>query len=85
MALIQIAEPGQSTTAHQHRLAVGIDLGTTNSLVATVRSGDASTLPDSAGSHLLPSVVHYGENGIEVGLAALQYSVVDPLNTIVSL
>ena len=84
MALIQIAEPGQSTTAHQHRLAVGIDLGTTNSLVATVRSGDVSTLPDSAGSHLLPSVVHYGENGIEVGLAALQYSVADPLNTIVS-
>lgn len=85
MALIQIAEPGQSTTAHQHRLAVGIDLGTTNSLVATVRSGDVSTLPDSAGSHLLPSVVHYGENGIEVGLAALQYSVADPLNTIVSI
>ena len=84
MALIQIAEPGQSTTAHQHRLAVGIDLGTTNSLVATVRSGDVSTLPDSAGSHLLPSVVHYGENGVEVGLAALQYSVADPLNTIVS-
>ncbi len=84
MALIQIAEPGQSTTAHQHRLAVGIDLGTTNSLVATVRSGDVNTLPDSAGSHLLPSVVHYGENGIEVGLAALQYSVADPLNTIVS-
>lgn len=85
MALIQIAEPGQSTTAHQHRLAVGIDLGTTNSLVATVRSGDVNTLPDSAGSHLLPSVVHYGENGIEVGLAALQYSVADPLNTIVSI
>jgi molecular chaperone HscA len=84
MALIQIAEPGQSTTAHQHRLAVGIDLGTTNSLVATVRSGNVSTLPDSAGSHLLPSVVHYGDEGVEVGLAALQYSVSDPLNTIVS-
>ncbi|NOR42001.1 MAG: Hsp70 family protein, partial [Gammaproteobacteria bacterium] len=56
MALIQIAEPGESTTAHQHRLAVGIDLGTTNSLVATVRSGDVSTLADADGQHLLPSV-----------------------------
>ena len=84
MALIQIAEPGQSTTAHQHRLAVGIDLGTTNSLVATVRSGDVSTLPDPDGQHLLPSVVHYGENGIAVGLEAQQFSLTDPLNTIVS-
>ncbi len=84
MALIQIAEPGQSTTAHQHRLAVGIDLGTTNSLVATVRSGEVDTLPDAEGSHLLPSVVHYGEDGILVGEQALQYSVSDPLNTIVS-
>ncbi|MFV9616136.1 MAG: Fe-S protein assembly chaperone HscA [Gammaproteobacteria bacterium] len=84
MALIQIAEPGESTTAHQHRLAIGIDLGTTNSLVATVRSGDVSTLPDSAGQHLLPSVVHYGENGVQVGSQAQQYSVSDPLNTIVS-
>jgi len=84
MALIQIAEPGESTTAHQHRLAIGIDLGTTNSLVATVRSGDVSTLPDSAGQHLLPSVVHYSENGVQVGSQAQQYSVSDPLNTIVS-
>ena len=84
MALIQIAEPGESTTAHQHRLAVGIDLGTTNSLVATVRSGDASTLPDSDGQHLLPSIVHYSENGVQVGSQAQQYSVSDPLNTIVS-
>ena len=84
MALIQIAEPGASTTAHQHRLAVGIDLGTTNSLVASVRSGDVSTLPDPDGQHLLPSVVHYGENGVEVGLVAQQYSITDPLNTIVS-
>ena len=85
MALIQIAEPGESTTAHQHRLAVGIDLGTTNSLVATVRSGDVSTLPDSDGRHLLPSVVHYSENGVQVGSQAQQYSVSDPLNTIVSI
>lgn len=84
MALLQIAEPGKSTTAHQHRLAIGIDLGTTNSLVATVRSGDVSTLPDADGRHLLPSVVHYGENRIHVGHEAQQFSVDDPLNTIVS-
>jgi molecular chaperone HscA len=84
MALIQIAEPGQSTTAHQHRLAVGIDLGTTNSLVATVRSGEVATLPDADGQHLLPSVVHYGEDGIQVGAAAQKFSVSDPHNTIVS-
>ena len=84
MALIQIAEPGQSTTAHQHRLAVGIDLGTTNSLVATVRSGEVDTLPDSDGNHLLPSVVHYGESDVHVGTDAQQYSVSDPLNTIIS-
>lgn len=84
MALIQIAEPGQSTAAHQHRLAVGIDLGTTNSLVATVRSGEVDTLPDVDGSHLLPSVVHYGESDVHVGTRAQQFSVTDPLNTIVS-
>jgi molecular chaperone HscA len=84
MALIQIAEPGESTTAHQHRLAVGIDLGTTNSLVASVRSGDVATLPDADGQHLLPSVVHYGAEGVAVGQQAQQFSITDPLNTIVS-
>ncbi len=84
MALLQIAEPGQATTAHQHRLAVGIDLGTTNSLVATVRSGEVDTLPDENGKHLLPSIVHYGEDEILVGEKAQQCSVTDPLNTIVS-
>lgn len=84
MALLQITEPGQTTAPHQHKLAVGIDLGTTNSLVATVRSGQAETLADASGVHLLPSVVHYGEQGIEVGNAAEQYSVSDPENTIVS-
>ena len=84
MALIQIAEPGQSTAAHQHRLAVGIDLGTTNSLVASVRSGQVDTLPDSQGNTLLPSVVHYAEDAVHVGAKALQHSVSDPLNTIVS-
>ena len=84
MALLQIAEPGQSTAPHQHRLAVGIDLGTTNSLVATVRSGEAQTLPDEDGEHILPSVVHYHENGVIVGREAVAHAVSDPLNTIVS-
>lgn len=84
MALIQISEPGQSTTAHQHRLAVGIDLGTTNSLVATVRSGEVDTLADDVGNHLLPSVVHYAKDAILVGEQAQQFSVADPLNTIIS-
>ena len=84
MALLQISEPGQSTAPHQHRLAVGIDLGTTNSLVATVRSGEAQTLPDENGEHLLPSVVRYHENGVEVGAAAVEHAITDPMNTIVS-
>jgi len=84
MALLQIAEPGQSTTPHQHRLAVGIDLGTTNSLVASVRSGEVSTLADADGQHLLPSVVHYSGESILVGSSAEQFSVTDPMNTIVS-
>ena len=84
MALLQISEPGQSSAPHQHRLAVGIDLGTTNSLVASVRSGDVQTLPDEDGSHLLPSVVRYLENGVEVGALAEQHAIIDPMNTIVS-
>ncbi len=64
MALLQISEPGQSTNPHEHRLAAGIDLGTTNSLVATVRSGRADTLPDEQNRHLLPSVVRYLKNRI---------------------
>ena len=84
MALLQISEPGQSTAPHQHRLAVGIDLGTTNSLVATVRSGEAQTLPDENGEHILPSVVRYHENGIEVGAEAVKHAITDPMNTIVS-
>ena len=84
MALLQISEPGQTTAPHQHRLAVGIDLGTTNSLVATVRSSEAQTLADENRQHLLPSVVRYGEKGIEVGDAAVEHAVNDPSNTIVS-
>jgi molecular chaperone HscA len=84
MALLQIAEPGQSTAPHQHRLAAGIDLGTTNSLVATVRSGRAETLPDEQGEHLLPSVVRYTAAGVVVGRAARDAAAEDPLNTIAS-
>ena len=84
MALLQIAEPGQSTAPHQHRLAAGIDLGTTNSLVATVRSGQAETLPDAAGEHLLPSVVRYTPDGVVVGRAARAAAAEDPLNTVAS-
>ncbi|MEL4272571.1 Fe-S protein assembly chaperone HscA [Shewanella xiamenensis] len=84
MALLQIAEPGQSAAPHQHRLAVGIDLGTTNSLVAAVRSGVTATLPDENGQHSLPSIVRYTHDGIEVGYVAALSSAQDPQNTIVS-
>jgi molecular chaperone HscA len=84
MALLQIAEPGQAAAPHEHRLAAGIDLGTTNSLVATVRSGSAATLPDSEGRHLLPSVVRYAEDGVVVGEVARLAAAADPLNTIAS-
>lgn len=84
MALLQIAEPGQSAAPHQHRLAVGIDLGTTNSLVAAVRSGEASTLADTQGRHSLPSIVFYGDDTIETGYQAAAHSAQDPANTIIS-
>ncbi len=84
MALLQLSEPGQSTAPHQHRLAAGIDLGTTNSLVASVRSGKAETLPDGEGRHLLPSVVRYTPDGVQVGYEAKAAAAIDPLNTIVS-
>ncbi|MGI2047091.1 Fe-S protein assembly chaperone HscA [Shewanella sp. DC2-4] len=84
MALLQIAEPGQSAAPHQHRLAVGIDLGTTNSLVAAVRSGETATLPDELGQHSLPSIVRYTQDSVEVGALAALSSAQDPQNTIVS-
>ncbi|MFN9030673.1 MAG: Fe-S protein assembly chaperone HscA [Betaproteobacteria bacterium] len=85
MALLQIAEPGMSTAPHQHRLAIGIDLGTTNSLVATVRHGVAEVLPDIEGRKLLPSVVRYrGGGAVEVGQSAQQQQAIDPRNTISS-
>ncbi len=84
MALLQISEPGLSAAPHQRRLAAGIDLGTTNSLVATVRSGQAETLADSQGRHLLPSVVHYQAQGHDVGYDARTNAALDPVNTISS-
>ncbi len=85
MALLQIAEPGQSPAPHQRKLAVGIDLGTTNSLVATVKSGTAQTLPDIDGAHTLPSVVRY-QASVEplVGEVARVQASSDPHNTVVS-
>ncbi|MCO7545368.1 Fe-S protein assembly chaperone HscA [Stutzerimonas nitrititolerans] len=84
MALLQIAEPGQSPQPHQRRLAVGIDLGTTNSLVAALRSGITAPLADAEGRLILPSAVRYHADRIEVGHAARQAAASDPLNTIVS-
>ena len=85
MALLQISEPGQSTEPHQHRLAVGIDLGTTNSLVATVRNGVAVVLPDEHGRGLLPSIVRYlPQDDVQVGYEAEAKQAEDPKNTIVS-
>jgi molecular chaperone HscA len=84
MALLQLSEPGQSAVPHQHKLAAGIDLGTTNSLVASVRSAKPETLPDAEGHHRLPSVVRYTEQGVVVGYAAKAEAASDPLNTIVS-
>jgi molecular chaperone HscA len=85
MALLQIAEPGQSPAPHDRKLAAGIDLGTTNSLVASVRNSIAGTLPDADGQHLLPSVVRYGESGVEVGSKALAQATADPENTLLSI
>lgn len=84
MALLQIAEPGQSPQPHQRRLAVGIDLGTTNSLVAALRSGVTAPLADSDGEVILPSAVRYHADRVEVGEAAKVAAASDPLNTILS-
>ena len=85
MALLQISEPGESAAPHQHRLAVGIDLGTTNSLVATVRHSIPVVIDDAEGRSLLPSVVRYLAGGtVEVGYEAQKHQSLDPRNTIVS-
>jgi molecular chaperone HscA len=86
MALLQIAEPGQATVPHQRRLAVGIDLGTTHSLVAAVRSGSAEVLSNQEGERLIPSAVRYSNDGVSaVGRLALESAAEDPHNTLVSL
>lgn len=85
MALLQIAEPGESAAPHQHKLAVGIDLGTTNSLIATVRSGLSVVISDDLGRPLLPSVVHYRADGkVDVGYEAEASQALDPRNVIAS-
>ncbi|MDW2124375.1 Fe-S protein assembly chaperone HscA [Vibrio sp. 2033] len=84
MALLQIAEPGQSSAPHEHKLAAGIDLGTTNSLVASVRSGDATPLADEQGRTILPSVVNYAEETLTVGHEAKAKAEFEPENTIIS-
>lgn len=84
MALLQIAEPGQSPQPHQRRLAVGIDLGTTNSLVAAVRSGVSEPLADAEGRLILPSAVRYHADRVEVGEAARAQASSDPYNSILS-
>ena len=85
MALLQIAEPGESPAPHERRLAIGIDLGTTNSLVATLRNSVPVVLPDRDGGPLLPSIVRYGEGSVTVGYAAQEAQSRDPRNTIVSI
>ena len=85
MALLQISEPGQAPDPHQRRIAVGIDLGTTHSLVASMRNGVAECLPDAEGHVILPSAVRYLENdGRQIGRAALAAQAQDPQNTLVS-
>lgn len=85
MALLQISEPGQTPEPHQRKIGIGIDLGTSNSLVAVVRNGVAETLPDIRGKHLLPSVVHYGKQTKSVGESAQQFQETDALNTVRSI
>ncbi len=85
MALLQISEPGQSPNPHERRIAVGIDLGTTHSLVAAVRNGSAECLPDADGKVILPSVVRYVDaQRRQIGYAALEHQASDPANTIAS-
>ena len=85
MALLQISEPGQSTAPHRHNLACGIDLGTTNSLVASVMSGETKLLLDNNGDAILPSIVHCDDDGMSVGREALSFITSDPVNTISSI
>ena len=85
MALLQIAEPGQSTAPHQHRIAIGIDLGTTHSLVATVLSGKPKVLQDDKDRVLLPSIVHYAKDSTTFGYDATPFMLTAPKNTIITI
>jgi len=86
MALLQISEPGQSTAPHHHNLACGIDLGTTNSLVASVMSGETKLIADNNDKVMLPSIVHFSQGGkMTVGSEASDYAQTDPTNTIFSI
>ena len=82
MALLQISEPGQSTAPHRHNLACGIDLGTTNSLVASVMSGATKLLKDTDGEVILPSIAHFSGEEVSIGKEALSFEIQDPSNTI---
>ncbi|MEK9778444.1 MAG: Hsp70 family protein, partial [Methylophilaceae bacterium] len=84
MALLQISEPGKSTLPHEHRNAIGIDLGTTHSLVAAVQSGEAKILQDEKNARLIPSIVHYQKEDVLVGNEAAKQLASDPTNTITS-
>ena len=85
MALLQISEPGQSTAPHRHNLACGIDLGTTNSLVASVMSGATKLLKDTNGEVILPSIAHFSGEEVSIGKEALNFASQDPSNTIFSI
>ena len=85
MALLQISEPGQSTAPHRHNLACGIDLGTTNSLVASVMSGATKLLKDTDGEVILPSIAHFSDEEVSIGKEALSFAIQDPSNTIFSI
>ena len=85
MALLQISEPGQSTAPHHHNLACGIDLGTTNSLVASVISGETKLILDNNNEAMLPSVVHCGQDKLTIGNKAIKFALSDPTNTIFSI
>ena len=78
MALIQITEPGQALDPHQRKRAAGIDLGTTNSLIAAVRQGQVDVLKDLSGESMLPSVVHYSSADVTVGAQAMPFSALEP-------
>ena len=84
MALLQISEPGKATLPHEHRLAVGIDLGTTNSLIASVISGEVTVIENADGERIIPSIVHYAEKDNLIGTKAKEKQVSDPINTISS-